>query len=100
MTSKPLIDPERYCTAQEAALLLGGIHTPHTLRKMARQGRIRGAIKTGHHVLLLRASLRELVTDLYTEPTVLEAPHTETERPLTWHDRRAHVTLDGYVESA
>lgn len=109
-TSSPVIDPRKYCTPKEASLLFGGLFSAHRLAQLARLGRVRGSFSTGHRTYLLRASLPELIHQQYIEPRVLEPaqalssrgddPAPAAERPLVWHDRRAHSTMDGAVQSA
>jgi hypothetical protein len=95
------IDASRYCTAQEATVLLGGLLSVHNLLKLARVGRVRGAIKVGHRVWFLRSALPELVTDLYAQPPQAAPTSTPSaaQRPLVLHDLRGHTTFDGEVAS-
>lgn len=84
----------RYISAKEAVVLLDYMVTERDLQRWARQGRIPGAVKVGPKTVRFdRRSVLALVRDLSTENRTAEV-QLPSERPLVWHDRRAHTTFD------
>jgi hypothetical protein len=83
----------RYISAKVAVKMLGGLVTERDLQRWARQGRIAGAVGIGPKTIRFdRRVIPGLVKELSAQPT---SPEPSDERPLTYHDRRAHTTFDG-----
>jgi hypothetical protein len=94
----------RYVSAKEAAAMLDNLVTPRDLQRWARQGRIVGALKVGPKTWRFdRRGVLDLVRDMSAERT--PSPHGSfnvtapagpppDDRPLTYRDRRGHVTFD------
>jgi hypothetical protein len=82
-----------YVNTGQASEMLGGLLTANTLRTMALRGEIRGALRVHKRVLIPIKVVPSLIKELEHQ-TVPAA-----ERPLVLHDRRGHVTLDGYLDA-
>jgi hypothetical protein len=95
----------KYVDARTASAITGGLINPRTLRELALQGLIAGAVRvpdrsgSGYRYWFDRHAIANLVEDLTALPanSASVADFETDERPVVLRDRRGHTLLDGHL---